>query len=259
MSKGIMMIALMTNNVIWGGTIVHAEQPQQFLLNEYVVTATRIENRLVDTPANISIVTSEEFEKRNYQSVSEALENVSGVIVKRSGFLGGDQHVYLNGDDKGTSGRPGFDMTNLPAPDFIEKIEILKGAGSSLYGSDAVGGVINIITKSAYKNYAKININTGSWGTQNYSALVSAKKGKTGVIATLNKQKQNYTKYKEADTDENIKWPNSSNNIVGATIKVDHEIGNDQLATLYFEHSFKNGGKNNANMVELISNTIIKN
>ncbi|WP_418556963.1 TonB-dependent receptor plug domain-containing protein [Phascolarctobacterium faecium] len=257
MSKGIMMIALMTNNVIWGGTIVHAEQPQQFLLNEYVVTATRIENRLVDTPANISIVTSEEFEKRNYQSVSEALENVSGVIVKRSGFLGGDQHVYLNGDDrvlimvdgrrlnqdKGTSGRSGFDMTNLPAPDFIEKIEILKGAGSSLYGSDAVGGVINIITKSAYKNYAKININTGSWGTQNYSALVSAKKGKTGVIATLNKQKQNYTKYKEADTDENIKWPNSSNNIVGATIKVDHEIGNDQLATLYFEHSFKNGGK----------------
>ena len=136
MSKGIMMIALMTNNVIWGGTIVHAEQPQQFLLNEYVVTATRIENRLVDTPANISIVTSEEFEKRNYQSVSEALENVSGVIVKRSVFLGGDQHVYLNGDDrvlimvdgrrlnqdKGTSGRSGFDMTNLPAPDFIEKL-----------------------------------------------------------------------------------------------------------------------------------------
>ena len=46
---------------------------------------------------------------------------------------------------------------------FIEKIEILKGAGSSLYGSDAVGGVINIITKSAYKNYAKININCQYW------------------------------------------------------------------------------------------------
>lgn len=173
-------------------------------MDEYVVTATRIENKLVDTPANVSVITAEEFEKRNYQSVSEALENVPGVIVKRSGFLGGDQHVYLNGDDrvlimvdgrrlnqdKGTSGRSGFDMTNLPAPDFIEKVEILKGAGSSLYGSDAVGGVINIITKSARKNYAKINVNTGSWGTQNYSALVSAKEGKTGVIATVNKQKQ---------------------------------------------------------------------
>ena len=116
-----------------GGTGVHAEEAQQFMLDEYVVTATRIENKLVDTPANVSVITDEEFEKRNYQSVSEALENVPGVIVKRSGFLGGDQHVYLNGDDrvlimvdgrrlnqdKGTSGRSGFDMTNLPAPDFI--------------------------------------------------------------------------------------------------------------------------------------------
>ena len=66
------------------------------LLDEYVVTATRMENKLVDTPANMSVITSEEFEKRNYQSVSEALENVPGVIVKRSGFLGGDQHIYLN-------------------------------------------------------------------------------------------------------------------------------------------------------------------
>lgn len=257
LSKSTLMTALITGSVIWGGTGVHAEEVQQFMLDEYVVTATRMENKLVDTPANVSVITDEEFEKRNYQSVSEALENVPGVIVKRSGFLGGDQHVYLNGDDrvlimvdgrrlnqdKGTSGRSGFDMTNLPAPDFIDKVEILKGAGSSLYGSDAVGGVINIITKSAYKNYAKINVNTGSWGTQNYSALVSAKSGKTGIIATVNKQKQNYTKYKEADTGENIKWPNSSSTITGATIKVDQEIGDNKLATLYFEHSFKDGGK----------------
>ncbi|WP_302960823.1 TonB-dependent receptor plug domain-containing protein [Phascolarctobacterium faecium] len=257
LGKSVLMTALITGSVIWGGTVVHAEEPQQFLLDEYVVTATRMENKLVDTPANMSVITSEEFEKRNYQSVSEALENVPGVIVKRSGFLGGDQHIYLNGDDrvlimvdgrrlnqdKGTSGRSGFDITNLPSPDFIEKIEILKGAGSSLYGSDAVGGVINIITKSANKNYAKININTGSWGSQNYSALVSVKKGKTGVITTINKQKQNYVKYKEADSGDNVKWPNSSNNIIGATIKVDQEFDGDKLATLYFEHSFKDGGK----------------
>lgn len=128
LGKSVLMTALITGSVIWGGTVVHAEEPQQFLLDEYVVTATRMENKLVDTPANMSVITSEEFEKRNYQSVSEALENVPGVIVKRSGFLGGDQHIYLNGDDrvlimvdgrrlnqdKGTSGRSGFDITNLP-------------------------------------------------------------------------------------------------------------------------------------------------
>lgn len=100
LGKSVLMTALITGSVIWGGTVVHAEEPQQFLLDEYVVTATRMENKLVDTPANMSVITSEEFEKRNYQSVSEALENVPGVIVKRSGFLGGDQHIYLNGDDR---------------------------------------------------------------------------------------------------------------------------------------------------------------
>lgn len=68
-------------------------------------------------------------------------------------------------------------------------------------------------------------------------------KGKTGVITTINKQKQNYVKYKEADSGDNVKWPNSSNNIIGATIKVDQEFDGDKLATLYFEHSFKDGGK----------------
>ena len=145
----------------------NAAETQEFLLDELVVTATRLEQKVVDIPANVSLVTSDLIEKRNYQSVSEALEDVPGVIVKRSGFAGGDQHIYLNGDDrvlimvdgrrlnqdKGTSGRSGFDITNLPSPDFIERIEIVKGAGSSLYGSDAIGGVINIITKSAKSNY----------------------------------------------------------------------------------------------------------
>ena len=76
LTKVILMGLLASSNVIWGGTEVHADEPQQFLLDEYVVTATRVENKLVDTPANMSVITSEEFEKRNYQSVSEALENV---------------------------------------------------------------------------------------------------------------------------------------------------------------------------------------
>lgn len=257
LSNGLLMTALLTGMCFGGAQQSWAAGKQNYFLDEMVVTASRMENKLVDTPANMSVITSADFEKRNYQSVSEALENVPGVIVKRSGFLGGDQHVYLNGDDrvlimvdgrrlnqdKGTSGRSGFDMTNLPSPDYIEKIEILKGAGSSLYGSDAVGGVINIITKKADRNYAKVNINTGSWGTQNYSALVSAKQSKTGIIASISKQKQDYAKYKEADTNANIKWPNSKNDQTGATIKLEQEVSDDQMATLYFEHSFKEGGK----------------
>lgn len=57
-------------------------------------------------------------------------------------------------------------------------------------------------------------------GNTKLQCFVSAKEGKTGVIATVNKQKQNYTKYKEADSGDNVKWPNSSNIITGATIKL---------------------------------------
>lgn len=249
---------MVTGFVFTGLNPVNAEEvTNNFNLDEYVVTATRSENKIVDTPANISLITKDDFEKKNYQSVSQALEDVPGVIVKRSGFAGGNQHVFLNGDDrvlimvdgrrlnqdKGTSGRSGFDITNLPSPDFIEKIEIVKGAGSALYGSDAVGGVINIITKNADKDYVKINVSAGSWDTQNYSTLISAKNDKTGIVVSANKQKQGYVKYKEASSDANVKWPNSKNESTGATIKITHDFDEDKELNLYFEHSFKDGGK----------------
>lgn len=234
--------------------------PQEFALDEVVVTANRMENKLVDTPANVSVVTSEEMERRNYQSVTEAVKNVPGVNVL--GAAGSDeQYITLNGDarvlimidgrpvnqSKGVvSGRAGLDASTLPAADAIERIEIVKGMGSSAYGSDGIGGVINIITKSAKQNYVKLNVNTGSWGSQNYKAVVSHKEGKTGVLATLTKEKQDYIKYKEANSKNHVRRPNSASDKVAATIKVEQEIGDDQMASIYFEHSLKDGGRPNA-------------
>lgn len=266
LTKGMLMTALIcgTISIVPFGAVAHAEEAaaddaalQGFTLDQIVVTAVRTENKLVDTPANVSIIDSEIIEKRNYQTVVEALNDVPGVIMKKSGFGGDDNHIYLNGDDRvlvmvdgrrlnkdtGTSGRSGFDMTNLPSPEFIERIEILKGAGSSLYGSDAAGGVVNIITKSAKKNYVKLNINAGSWGTENYNLAASVKAGKTGIYVTAGKSRQDYVKFKEATTKQHRKWPNSANEMTSATIKIDQEIGTDQLATFYFDHSFKEGRK----------------
>lgn len=260
LSKGMLMAALIcgTISVLPYGAVAHAEEVvddaalQAFTLDQIVVTATRMEKKLVDTGANVSVVTSEEFEKKNYQTVTEALENVPGVLVKRNGGEWSNSYIYLNGDDrvlvlvdgrrlnqeKGmNSGRGGLDFMHLPAPEIIERIEIVKGGGSALYGSDAVGGVINIITKRANKTTGKINVNTGSWGTQNYRGMVSFKKGKTGVTVTGSKQKQDYTKYRDAATGSTDRWPNSSSKTVTATVKIEQEIGNDQLATLYFDHS----------------------
>lgn len=99
-TKNLLMAMLICGTSGMLAAEANAAETQEFLLDELVVTATRLEQKVVDIPANVSLVTSDLIEKKNYQSVSEALEDVPGVIVKRSGFAGGDQHVYLNGDDR---------------------------------------------------------------------------------------------------------------------------------------------------------------
>lgn len=255
-------LASVAMSALWSVSFASAEEvkPQEFTLDEVVVTANRMENKLVNTPANVSVVTGEEIERRNYQSVTEAIKNVPGANVL--GSAGSDeQYITLNGDarvlimidgrpvnqSKGVvSGRAGIDASTLPSADAIERIEVVKGMGSSVYGSDGIGGVINIITKSAKKNFVKLNVNTGSWGSQNYKAVVSHKEGKTGVLATITKEKQDYIKYREANTKNHVRRPNSASDKVAATVKVEQEIGEDQMATVYFEHSLKDGGRPNA-------------
>lgn len=240
-------------------TVVYAEEEAtpDFAMDTVVVTANRMENKLVDTPANVSVVTSEEIERRNYQDAIEAVKNVPGVNV--TGSARADQnYIYINGSERVlilvdgrrintnrgvTSGRATFDASLLPNPSVIERIEILKGGAATVYGSEAVGGVINIITKRALNNYVKVDVNTGSWGTQNYKSIVSHKEGKTGIFATFSKEKQNYIKYKEADTSEHKKMKNSRYQKEAVNIKVEQEIGEDKLATLFFEHSLKKGGR----------------
>lgn len=240
------------------GSTALADSLPTYKLDNVIITASRIEDRIVDTPADVYIITDREIGERHYQSVGEALDNVPGVTVKQSGFAGSDQHVLINGDDrvvvlidgrrlnldKGTYGRSGLDMSLIPSPEFIEKIEILKGAGSSLYGSDAAAGVINIITKSGSgKTKVTVDMNTGSWGTHNYYTSVSGKEKKTGYFLTLKKSSQDYVYYKNAKTNQNKKWPNSSNDTQSAIFKLDQQIGSDQLLTLYFSHLFKDGKK----------------
>lgn len=232
-----------------------AAAPQEFALDEVIVTANRMENKLVDTPANVAVVTAEEIERRNYQDAIEAVKNVPGVDVQ-SGARADQSYIYINGServlvmvdgrrintDRGvTDGRAMLDAALLPNPNMIERIEIVKGGASTIYGTNAVGGVINIITKKANKNYIKIDVNTGSWGAQNYKAVVSHKEGKTGVIATVSKEKQNYIKYKEANTKKHNKWSNTKYDKTTASVKIEQEIGEAQLVTLAFDHTHKDG------------------
>ena len=148
-------------------------------LGATVVTAGRIPTERMDTPANVTVITAKEIAANHYATVGEAVEHVNGVTVTRMGgqqqefvLLNGDPRVILLIDGERVSNDQGTvfkhasaDLNMIPSMKNIQRIEIVKGGASALYGSDAVGGVINIITKKGVKNETTVDLSTGSWKT----------------------------------------------------------------------------------------------
>ena len=157
MGKSALMVALITGNVIWGGTAVYAEEGlQQFNLDQMVVTATRTMKELQEVPSSVSVVTAQDIEERNINSVPEALQTLPGVYMNQAaqggitlrGFGSTELLVLVDGQQMNTTYNGSVNFNMIPVEN-IERIEVLRGAASSIYGGHAVGGVINIITKDA--------------------------------------------------------------------------------------------------------------
>lgn len=121
------------------------------------VTASRVEQELLEVPMSVSVVTGEEIRKSSAQTVGDLLQDVPGVQVKNSGSAG-LKRLSIRGEDsfrtlvmidgQKISEQKSMDGTAiLIDPSQIERIEVIKGPASVLYGSDAIGGAVNIITK----------------------------------------------------------------------------------------------------------------
>lgn len=137
-----------------------ASAEQVYELNPVTVTAQRMETTDLKTPAAVEVLTADEIQKTGATSVHEALKFSTGIIMHAQGPRNISQgtmtnKVVIRGVEKGTlvlvdgvpinqSGR--YNLENIPT-DAVEKIEIVRGGGAVLYGSEASGGVINIITK----------------------------------------------------------------------------------------------------------------
>ena len=126
-------------------------------LEPVVVTATRTPQRLKDTPVITNLITRAEIEATGAENVGEVLEHTAGIIIHRDGHGDGVQlqgldsaYILILVDGEPQVGRIAgkLDMARL-AVENVERIEIVKGATASLFGSDALGGVINIITRKA--------------------------------------------------------------------------------------------------------------
>jgi len=131
------------------------------LIREVVITATGFEQTVQNAPANTSVISRKEIEKGSFHDLTNALQKVQGVSVTGKA---GQEDIFIRGlpgaytlilvDGKRqstrearTNGNSGFEQSFIPPAAAIERIEVVRGPMSSLYGSDAMGGVINIITR----------------------------------------------------------------------------------------------------------------
>lgn len=222
--NAVMVSLLAGTTVVWGGTAFAAEDLQEFALEDMVVTATRTESKMVDVPVNTTVISAEKIADRHYLDVADALKDVPGANVLDTGVGAYEKKVVLNGDervlvlvdgkrvniDMGTMSRASYDLNQMPDVSLIERIEVVKGHGGALYGSDAVGGVINIITKKMDHSYGKVSMGFGSHQARDAKAMYTIKEGKTGVMVAASKYKQGYHEYKDAKTEANKRWPVAS-------------------------------------------------
>lgn len=151
------------------------QQDAVAIMDEVVVTGSRQEQATEKIPAQITVITAEDIKASGAQSVPDALRNLGGVIVtdfNGNGFnqkvdMGGfgetsDRHVAIivNGRKINPIDMSGVNFLSIPIEN-VEKIEVLHGGNSVLYGGDAMGGVINIITKDSTEGvhgYAELGI-----------------------------------------------------------------------------------------------------
>ncbi|MGZ3756242.1 MAG: TonB-dependent receptor, partial [Mucilaginibacter sp.] len=172
-SLGLVQLALLS-------TAAHAQE-QSRALDTVVVTATRSPKKISETGRVVTVISADQISRSQGKSLPELLNTVPGIIFSGAGNGAGiSSTIYLNGASTGNTlilvdGFPvnnassidgSYDLNAFPL-DMIDHIEILKGSGSTLYGSDAVAGVINIITKHARKNgfNTSVQLSGGSYNT----------------------------------------------------------------------------------------------
>lgn len=175
---------------------LYAQQDSTKNLDELVITATKFPIKQSLTGKVITIISQEMLQRNSGKPLSEILNTQAGLIINgSSNTLGTNQDVYLRGAAAGKTlilidGVPLYDVSgisgsfdlNMISADQVERVEILKGSQSTLYGSDAIAGVINIISKKG--GAKKLNTNLALAGGSYNTFKVSA--GINGTVKNTN-------------------------------------------------------------------------
>jgi len=183
MHRSILMLSIL------GLAAGHASAEDPTVLNTVVVSATRSEQATVPTPASISVITAYDIAKSGARNVAELLRGRAGIQVSDLFGDGSGGAVFDLRGFGATAGSNTLIMmdgrrlnngADIAAPDVttialknIERIEIIQGSAGTLFGNQAVGGVINIITRRPQEFYADVDLTLGSYNSRTLTASIS--------------------------------------------------------------------------------------
>lgn len=225
-------------------------------LSEIVVTADRAPEQLNRTGSSISVVSGETIATSNPGSLVDALRTVPGLDISENGGPGGTANVRLRGGNTGqtlvmidgirvndpTAASGDFEFAMF-TPSAMERIEVLKGPQSALYGSDAMGGVINIITKKG-SGPAQVNVRTeaGSYGTVMTQGSLTGTNGPWSYAFTGGGQHSNgFSRYGYRIPALEARFPkleNDSFDRVGGSARIGYDAGEGIRLESGIVHSF---------------------
>lgn len=233
--------SLFTIHSALGGSLLWAED--KIKLEEVVVTATKIEESIEDIAQDVSVITKKQIEAGSYKNVTEVVRSVVGSDLRAYGNRGSSAFVSLRGStseqvlvlvDGKRLNKPGagqVDLNSISIPiENIERIEILRGASSALYGADAMGGVINIITLIPDKPVTKISASYGRFVTRDISINTSRKIGNGGFYLSLSKESSDGFR------------TNSGYDIDAVNTKFTYDFSKDMHADFNVDYSHKDAG-----------------
>lgn len=246
MNRKIMAASLAVLSLSGGAFCVEASDMPVYTLEGVVVTASRVPEKKIDSNADVSVVTAKEIEEKHYDDVSEAVKHVPGVTISSQGAssqVGMSSQIYINGSKnvvvlvdgmrRNTNGNSlcTADIGDMVNMDSIDHIEVLKGSASTLYGSDAQGGVINIITKKAKNDGVRTTLRT-SFGNESREKYSLHNEGREeNVFWNVDAGKELQGKYKDG-------WGRRVINHLNAehyNVKLGYDLGNDSDVVFNYE------------------------
>jgi vitamin B12 transporter len=157
-----------------------------------VISTNKTEQSIEKTTSNVTVITADEIEERGYQTVAEAINSAAGIQVDNLGGLGQPTSFFVRGQDSGKvlvlldgmrlndpSTTNGTALLDTLTTNNVGQIEIVKGGTSSIWGSNASAGIINIITKDPKEGvHGSLSLSYGSYNTRGADADLSYKSEK---------------------------------------------------------------------------------